>query len=96
MATLASGDTGLATFQEISVKFSFSSAPNPLLHDGYSNLPTYSVFTEERKSLPAKNCIYINRARHWRCYFFPRLLARPHDAEKQAHLVSFYDLHHQS
>ena len=69
MATLESSNTGLAALQEISIKVSFISAQNPLLPDGYSNLPTYNVFTEERPSLLAKNC--MNRGRHW-CYYFFR------------------------
>ena len=54
MATLALGDTGLAALQELSIKVILSSTQNPLLPDGYSNLPTYSVFTEEKLSLLAK------------------------------------------
>ena len=69
VATLALGDTGLAVFQEISIKVSFISAQNPLLPEGYSNSPTYRVFAAERQSLLAKN--YIKRARHWCFYFFP-------------------------
>ena len=69
VATLASSDIGLATFQEISITVSFISAQNPLLPDGYSNLPTYSVFAEETRILLAKN--YTNRAGNWCFYFFP-------------------------
>ena len=46
--------TGMAALQEVSTKVSFFSTQNPLLPDGYSNLPTYCVFTEERQSLLAK------------------------------------------
>ena len=71
VVTLASRDTGLNALQEISIQVSFISAQNPLLPDGYSNLQTYSVFTEERPSLLAKNYRPMNRARHWCRFFFP-------------------------
>ena len=54
---------------EISINVSVISAHNSLLPDEYSNLPRYSVFTEERQSFLGK--IYINRARHWCCCCFP-------------------------
>ena len=44
---------GLAALQEISIKVSFISTQNPLLPDGYSKLPKYSVFAGERQSLLA-------------------------------------------
>ena len=47
----------------------FHFARNLLLPGRYSNVLTYSVFTDERQGLLAEN--YIKRARPWCCDFFP-------------------------